>query len=402
MVQYVVYLGIFPLALAGSILAICLPRIKHSYQRFRWLRAFNWTQLVFLLVNATELLTPDVGLKKVLASVDYLLLGGGTAIWLLFSLEYTGLVRHWRPWQLLLFAIPAITMVLGLGNGSDGLVWRDLRFFRIGWVTAMSSGGYGPGALATIFQSYALLLVGAVLLLQHTLQSHVLYRRQTAWMLAGILLPVVFNFLFVIRLVPGWNKDYSALAEALGGFCFSFACLRWKLFSVVPLSREAQYRQMHLGMMVTDAEDRIIDLNEAACRMLGKSEIGLLGSPVEPVLAGLGEGYELSRHPHRGDQGLVEVWYLEIRPKGLPSKEGGAGPEAGGGAEDSILSLGELRVVEMLALNLSNKEISDRLGVSVNTVKFHLGNVFRKTGAKNRAELLHRIGEILNSPVNGA
>lgn len=394
MVQYLVYLGLFPLALAGTILAILLPRIMHSYQRFRWLRAFNWTQLVFLLVNATELLTPDIGLKKILASVDYLLLGGGTAIWLLFSLEYTGLVRHRKAWQLLLFALPTLTMVLGLGNGTDGLVWRDLRFFRVGWVTAMSSGGYGPGALATIYQSYALLLVGAVILLQHTLQSHVLYRRQTAWMLAGILLPLVFNFLFVIRLVPGWNKDYSALAEALGGFCFSFACLRWKLFSVVPLSREAQYRQMRLGMVVTDPEGRIIDLNEAACRILGKSEIGLLGSPAEPVLASLGAGYELGRHPHLDSQGIVEAWYLEIRDKGTSSLEAGAGL----GPEDSILSLGELRVVEMLARNLSNKEISDRLGVSVNTVKFHLGNVFRKTGARNRAELLHRMGEIINSP----
>jgi DNA-binding CsgD family transcriptional regulator len=65
--------------------------------------------------------------------------------------------------------------------------------------------------------------------------------------------------------------------------------------------------------------------------------------------------------------------------------------------DSPILSLGELRVVEMLALNLANKEISSRLGVSVNTVKFHLNKVYKKTGTGNRAELVHRISEIVNA-----
>jgi DNA-binding CsgD family transcriptional regulator len=30
-------------------------------------------------------------------------------------------------------------------------------------------------------------------------------------------------------------------------------------------------------------------------------------------------------------------------------------------------------------------------------VKFHLNNVYRKTGTRNRAELLHKMAEIVNS-----
>jgi hypothetical protein len=51
----------------------------------------------------------------------------------------------------------------------------------------------------------------------------------------------------------------------------------------------------------------------------------------------------------------------------------------------------------MLALNLANKEISSRLGVSVNTVKFHLYNVYKKTEIGNRAAFVHRIAEIVNA-----
>ena len=88
----------------------------------------------------------------------------------------------------------------------------------------------------------------------------------------------------------------------------------------------------------------------------------------------------------------MTAWHLELR-----RRESAPLPETVESSSDSpILSLGELRVVEMLALNLANKEISERLGVSVNTVKFHLANVYRKTGARNRSEVVKRIAEIVN------
>jgi hypothetical protein len=41
------------MALAGSLSAL-LPRIVHSYQRFAWLRLFNYLQIIFLVNNCIE------------------------------------------------------------------------------------------------------------------------------------------------------------------------------------------------------------------------------------------------------------------------------------------------------------------------------------------------------------
>lgn len=393
MAQYVIFLAVFPLALFGTALANLLPRMWHSYHRFSWLRFFNYLQMGFLVCNLIELLSRNPALKQSLAAVDYLFLGCGTAVWLYFALEYTGILRRFMPWQLLLFVIPTLTTAFGLANGSNGLVWRNLRFADLGWIMAMETSGYGPIALATMLQSYVLTLLGAFILLQHSISTHRLFRLQTSWMVAGVLLPLVANLSFVLRLIPGWTKDYSSLMAALGGLCFSIGCLRYRLFSVVPVSRQTQFQYMRLGLVVVDSEGRIVDLNAAACRMIGKSEIQLLGSPANATLNAIPERYEMTRNPIVDALGHVATWHIELRERNsdavyespMQAKE-----------EDAILSLGELRVLEMLARNLSNKEISERLGLSLSTVKFHLSNAFRKTGASNRADLLHRTANILN------
>jgi NarL family two-component system response regulator YdfI len=55
-------------------------------------------------------------------------------------------------------------------------------------------------------------------------------------------------------------------------------------------------------------------------------------------------------------------------------------------ASDQILSPREIEVVRMIADGLGNKEIASKLGISDQTVKFHISTIFAKLGAANRAE----------------
>ncbi len=54
--------------------------------------------------------------------------------------------------------------------------------------------------------------------------------------------------------------------------------------------------------------------------------------------------------------------------------------------EASGLSKRELEVLSVIASGAQNKEISNQLSLSINTVKFHVANVFRKLGVQNRTE----------------
>jgi DNA-binding CsgD family transcriptional regulator len=58
----------------------------------------------------------------------------------------------------------------------------------------------------------------------------------------------------------------------------------------------------------------------------------------------------------------------------------------GAGEENTILSPREREVVTLLAEGLSNKEIARRLGIAVDTAKFHVGRVIDKLDATGRTD----------------
>jgi DNA-binding NarL/FixJ family response regulator len=63
------------------------------------------------------------------------------------------------------------------------------------------------------------------------------------------------------------------------------------------------------------------------------------------------------------------------------------------GPEDALRAAGlterELTMLRALACGMSNRAISQRLWVSEPTVKFHLGNLYRKLGVPNRLAAAH-------------
>lgn len=62
----------------------------------------------------------------------------------------------------------------------------------------------------------------------------------------------------------------------------------------------------------------------------------------------------------------------------------------GEGAVDEPLTAREIQVLELLAEGLPNKAIASRLGISDQTVKFHVAALSGKLGAANRTDAVRR------------
>jgi DNA-binding CsgD family transcriptional regulator len=79
-----------------------------------------------------------------------------------------------------------------------------------------------------------------------------------------------------------------------------------------------------------------------------------------------------------------------------PDEPSGAGRKNAGAPRrlDDPLSERELEVLRLLASGRTNSEVAGDLFVSVGTVKSHTGNIYRKLGARNRAEALARAREL--------
>jgi DNA-binding CsgD family transcriptional regulator len=79
----------------------------------------------------------------------------------------------------------------------------------------------------------------------------------------------------------------------------------------------------------------------------------------------------------------------------LGARDPGSGVrDSGFGAQDGVfeeaLTHRELEVLELLAEGLPNKGIAERLGISDQTVKFHIASIMGKLGASNRVETVRR------------
>jgi DNA-binding CsgD family transcriptional regulator len=80
--------------------------------------------------------------------------------------------------------------------------------------------------------------------------------------------------------------------------------------------------------------------------------------------------------------------------KGSASSPGAESGKAPGQIADDPLSEREREVLSLLASGKTNSEVAGDLFVSVGTVKSHTGNIYRKLGARNRAEALNRAREL--------
>jgi DNA-binding NarL/FixJ family response regulator len=93
----------------------------------------------------------------------------------------------------------------------------------------------------------------------------------------------------------------------------------------------------------------------------------------------------LAQHIQRLVEAIVEFVAQPAEPAEpeLAPVMAAAAPGAGGGA---TLTVREIEVLALLVNGLSNREMADQLVLSPRTVERHLENVYRKTGARNRAE----------------
>jgi len=111
---------------------------------------------------------------------------------------------------------------------------------------------------------------------------------------------------------------------------------------------------------------------------------------------------ELARKGHlemQTDEGIVayalsEPNRQESTGKGPMSLRARSGSNGTCLRLEDPLSERELEVLVLLASGKTNSEVAGDLFVSVGTVKSHTGNIYRKLGARNRAEALARAREL--------
>jgi PAS domain S-box-containing protein len=142
----------------------------------------------------------------------------------------------------------------------------------------------GPWYWVHAGYSYLLMMGGTLILARGLRRFPPPYRRQTLLIIAGAIVPWGGNILYLTQVIPAAGLDLTPIAFTISGACFTWGMYRYRLFGLVPVARDMVVDSMDDGVLVLDAQRRIVDLNAAAERYTGCTPASL-GRPVDEVVS---------------------------------------------------------------------------------------------------------------------
>ena len=254
------------------------------------------------LGNVFELVSTELSAKLFWANVEYLGIVIVPVMWLAFSLQYTGREKWLTSRNLTLFAIvPLITLLLVWTNNLHGLMRYNIRLDTSGPFSVVAKT-YGKWFWVHTAYSYGSLFLGTLVLLQVLFRPPRLYRRQAIALLIGALAPWVGNALYISGLSPIAHLDVTPCSFTISGLAAAWGLFRFRLLDIVPVARDVLIERMVDGAVVLDAQNRVVDLNPAAERIIGHTAleaIGQSGTRVLSCLPDFVEGYRHARESQR-------------------------------------------------------------------------------------------------------
>ena len=281
--------------------------------------AFGWMMLAIAwwsFTSALHTLIDDFETRIVIAKLQYLGVAPIGVLWLLFATDYSrvGWPAH-RISRALVWIVPVVTLVLVATNEEHQWHWRAIDEVMTPLGRRLVYHG-GSWYWVHASYSYLLILIGTVTLARGLGRFPPPYRRQTVLILAGAIVPWAGNLLYLTRALPVTGLDLTPIAFTVSGACFTFGIYRYRLFGLVPVAREMVVDSMEDGVIVLDAERRLVDLNAAAERYTGCTAASL-GRPIDEVVAWWTGAVDEDRPLAEGQPALVKVEpgprYFEVK-----------------------------------------------------------------------------------------
>ena len=246
---------------------------------------FMLAAAVWLLGYALELGSVDVSDKVLWAKLQYLSIVAVPSAWLAFVLQYTGRAELLSRRNVALLAVePLATLVLVWTNHAHGMIWRNTTLRAVRGLLLLEFD-HGLWFWVHIAYSYTLLLVSTLLLSGMFTRVQRPYRDQIGVLLIAALAPWVGNALYILDLTPLSPLDLTPFAFALSSVVVAWGLCRSHLLDVMPVARDAIIQGMVAGVIVLDAQDRIVYMNEAAGQMVGCRGAEVIGQPADRALA---------------------------------------------------------------------------------------------------------------------
>jgi len=142
----------------------------------------------------------------------------------------------------------------------------------------------GPLFWPHLLYNNALIWAGTVLLVITLSRMSRLYRGQSLLLVGAILLPIMLNLLFNLRVEPFRQVDLTPFAFVLSTSVLVWGVYQLSLLDLRPVARSQIFRTISDPVLVLDPDGRVLDANPAAGQLAGRPLTEVVGQPVGQLL----------------------------------------------------------------------------------------------------------------------
>ena len=201
--------------------------------------------------------------------------------YLAFVLQCSGHTR-WPRWLGPALALEPLAVLLLLAAAAT----HDLvRYYPPGATLATAQAAEaGPLFWPHLLYNNAIIWTGTILLIVTLSRMSRLYRGQSLLLVGAILLPIMLNLLFNLRVEPFRQVDLTPFAFVLSTAVLVWGVYQLSLLDLRPVARSQIFRTISDPVLVLDPDGRVLDANPAAGRLAGLPLPEVVGQPVGQLL----------------------------------------------------------------------------------------------------------------------
>jgi len=266
---------------------------------FMMVGVLEWT-----MAYSFQLSSNNLAGKLLWLELKYIGISIVPSAWLAFTLQYTGRSRWLTPLNIcLLCVLPVLTLAQVWTNTTHSLFFTSIELKPV-QTGALLLIKYGPGFWVHVGYSYLLLIASSFLLIKEVAHTTGRQRQQSLTILAASFMPWAGNVIWIFRLMPSPHLDYTAFTFTLSGLLIIWSFFQLRLLDIIPVARGTLTARLVDSMLILDRQDRIVEVNPSAERLVERPSRDLI---LQPVALALPDWPELIDALLSERQGTLEI-----------------------------------------------------------------------------------------------
>lgn len=223
-------------------------------------------------------------LKLFFTQLEYTGSNMAIAFFALFVLSYAG-YEDWLEisWvKAMVVVLPLSNILLAWTNDLHGWLWTGFKNSYIGDNTVIFE--HGPGFVWAIITGYLMIMVIILPLGQASRHGSELSKRQARLLFGASLIPIASNLIYLLQSPELKGIDWTSIFFSVTGIIFLLALYGTRLLDLAPIARDKLVSSLSDGMIVLDTQNRIIDINPPAVRMLEVPDTAFIGKDLMKIV----------------------------------------------------------------------------------------------------------------------